>query len=183
MGSRVPKRLSNGMPAPTTIADDVGNLRTRFWIATRCTRIPTTTSITVTAWPVHRALPASMVKANWIKLDAEEHRTHPLLGINGEPVRIPRRKPIRANVPGTRPVNPPSSIPGRPSISIFEPPNWLPPARRVAAVNGELKAWSLPTCHCNGSTTSGWRLDISANGLAFIIEPDGKLIAPRRART
>ena len=182
-GAVLEAAFPNGMPAPTTIADDVANLRTRFWIATSLHQDPNNYVYYGNRLGQSIGLyrPSMQEGELRIKLDAEEHRTlYRFLGINGElkfasreeKLFDPRERPWYKAGESTKQHTWTAVY-----IDFRTAELVATRARRVAAVNGEFEGVVATDVSLQRLNDFVGRLDISANGLAFIIEPDGKLIA------
>ena len=182
-GAVLEAAFPNGMPAPTSIADDLANLRTRFWIATSLHHDPN--NYVYYGNRLGQAIglyrPSMQEGELRIKLDAQEHRTlYRFLGINGaltfasreEKLFDPRERPwYKAGESSKQHTWTSVYIDFRTAELVATR------ARRVASATGELEGVVATDVSLQRLNDFVGRLNISENGLAFIIEPDGKLIA------
>jgi diguanylate cyclase (GGDEF)-like protein len=171
------------MVAPDSIEQDLENIKTRFWIATSLHTDPNNYvyygSTSGQAFGLYRH---SEERAELrIKFKPEEHRTiYFFEGLNGKPVLSHKEEKLFD--PRVRPwfqVAETSDIDIWTSVYIDFGTNDLVAtrARRVLDEFGNLKgvvATDMPLRALNTFVSS---LDISKNGIAFIIEPNGDLIA------
>lgn len=182
-GAVLEAAFPNGMPAPVSIDDDLENLRTRFWIATSLHHDPNNYVYYGNrhgqAIGIYR--PSLQEGELRIKLDAEEHRTlYRFLGINGELKFSSREQKLFD--PRERPwFKAGESSPQHTWTAVyidFRTAELVATrARRVATTNGQFEGVVATDVSLQRLNDFIGRLDISANGLAFIIEPDGNLIA------
>lgn len=173
----------NGMLAPDTIEADFDDIRTRFWIATSLHIDPNNYvyygNLEGQAIGLYRH--SYDLGELRVKYQAEEHRKrYRIEGINGVPqfesteqsLFDPRKRPwFQAAQSTNRDI--------WTSVYIDFGTQFLVAtrARRVLGQNGELRgvvATDMPLHALNNFIGS---LNLSPNGMAFIIEPDGQLIA------
>lgn len=172
-----------GMTAPTSIESDFDNLKTRFWIATSLHTDPNnyvyygTTS--GQAFGLFRLTDNSAQLR--IKYRPENQRDFYLLeGLNGEPVF--QKREMKLFDPRARPWfqaarNSQKDIWTSVYIDFSTKDLVATRARRVKDKEGNLKgvvATDMPLRSLNEFVSN---LDVSPNGIAFIIEPTGDLIA------
>lgn len=171
------------MAAPASIEQDLDNIKTRFWIATSLHTDPNNYvyygSISGQAFGLYRR--SEEVAELRIKFKPEEHRKiYTLSGLNGEPIFQHLEEKLFD--PRIRPwfkVAKTSDIDIWTSVYIDFGTHDLVAtrARRVLDESGNLKgvvATDMPLRALNTFVSS---LDVSNNGIAFIIEPNGDLIA------
>ncbi len=173
----------NGMPAPPSIEADLDNLRTRFWIATSLHIDPNNYvyygNIQGQAFGLYRhSYEDGEIR---IKYLPEEHRKrYRIAGIDAEPVFASTENNLFD--PRTRPwfqaaQSSLQDIWTSVYIDFGTQDLVATRTRRVLDRNGELQgvvATDMPLSALNQFVSA---LEVSPNGLAFIIEPDGDLIA------
>lgn len=172
-----------GMVAPEDIRDDFENLKTRLWIATTLHTDPNNYvyygSVDGQAFGLYR-IDDDQVELR-IKYDADAQRSYyELIGINGEPLY--KRREMKLFDPRVRPwfgaaQNSSRDIWTSVYIDFGTADLVATRARRVLNANGKLQgvvATDMPLRALNEFVSS---LDLSPNGIAFIIEPNGDLIA------
>ena len=176
-----------GMPAPESIEDDFGNILTRLWIATSLHTDPN--NYVYYGNTKGQAVGLYRLSENTgelrLKYKADEHRKRFLInGIGGLPEFVSREEKLFD--PRTRPW----FVAARTSTKDIWTSVYIDfgtqdlvatRARRVMDSDGNLAgvvATDMPLRKLNEFVGS---LDISPNGLAFIIEPDGALIASSKS--
>lgn len=173
----------NGMLAPDSIEDDFNHIRTRFWIATSLHIDPNNYvyygNLEGQAIGLYRY--SYQQGELRVKYKAEDHRKRFLIdGINGSLQYVsiedklfdPRNRPWFQAAQSTD-----KDIWTSVYIDFGTQDLVATRARRVLGKNGELRgvvATDMPLRALNDFVGS---LDISPNGLAFIVEPNGQLIA------
>ncbi len=173
----------NGMLAPVSIESDFENIRTRFWIATSLHIDPNNyVYYGNKAGQAVGIFRYSLTKGELrVKYKADEHRKmYQIDGINGEPHSVsvekklfdPRQRPWYQAAQAT-------NHDTWTSVYIDFGTQDLVATRSRQVLNdmGQLEgvvATDMPLRSLNDFVSS---LEISPNGIAFIIEPDGNLIA------
>jgi len=177
----------NGMPAPEKIEDTIGALRTRFWIATSLHIDPNNYvyygNLEGQAFGLYRY--SYQQGELRIKYRAEDHRKrYRIDGINGiaryesteKALFDPRKRPwFQAAQSSNKDIW--TSV----YIDFGTHDLVATRARRVLGPNGELRGVVATDMPLRALNDFIGRLDLSPNGLAFIIEPNGELIASSRS--
>jgi len=173
----------DGMAAPTTIESDLANLRTRFWIATSLHIDPNNYvyygNRAGQNFGIYRhSLTDGELR---IKLKADDPRTiYRFTGINGE--LRPERREERLFDPRQRPWYKAGETATSDTwtavyIDFGTQELVATRARRVLNVGGEVDGVVATDMSLRALNDFVRRLPVSPNGLAFIVEPDGDLIA------
>jgi diguanylate cyclase (GGDEF)-like protein len=186
-GAVLEAAFPNGMAAPETIDASLDGLRTRFWIATSLHLDPNNY--------VYYGSRTGQFFGLWrhsqqdgqlrIKLRAEDpRRLYEFTGINGA-LGAPTREPA-VYEPRARPwfkagTNNPSHTWTSIYIDYRTAELVATRARRVLAASGELEGVVATDLSLRALNDFVRRLQVSEHALAFIIEPDGNLIASSRS--
>ncbi|WP_085314323.1 diguanylate cyclase domain-containing protein [Derxia lacustris] len=182
-GATLEAAFPDGMPAPTTIESDLANLRTRFWIATSLHIDPNNYvyygNRAGQNFGIYRH---SLVDGELrIKLKPEDRRDiYRFKGINGD-LQFDKREE-RLFDPRLRPwykAGETASTDTWTAVYIDFGTQELVAtrARRVLSVNGQVEGVVATDMSLRALNDFVRRLKVSPKGLAFIVEPDGDLIA------
>lgn len=173
----------SGMLAPASIEEDFEDIRTRFWIATSLHIDPNN----YVYYGNLEGQGIGLFRRSWdegelrIKYKAEEHRKrYRIDGINGVPQFESHEKSLFD--PRTRPWFKAAQATGQDIwTSVYIDFGTLElvatRARRVLGEQGELRGVVATDMPLHALNDFVGNLDISPNGLAFIVEPNGELIA------
>ncbi len=182
-GAVLEAAFPDGMPVASSIDQDIENLRTRFWIATSLHLDPNNYvyfgNRVGQAFGVYRhSLTEGELR---IKLKAADPRAfYRFTGINGEPVLASRES--RLFDPRERPwykAGATASAQTWTAVYIDFSTNDLVAtrARRVLGRSGDFEGVVATDVKLRALNDFVSRLRVSQNGMAFIVEPDGNLIA------
>lgn len=182
-GAVLEAAFPDGMPVASSIDDDIENLRTRFWIATSLHLDPNNyvyfgNRLGQNFGVYRHSLTEGELR---IKLKAQDPRAfYRFTGIKGEPVLASRES--RLFDPRERPwykAGATASAQTWTAVYIDFSTNDLVAtrARRVLGRSGEFEGVVATDVKLRALNDFVSRQRVSQNGLAFIVEPDGNLIA------